>query len=321
MEEVTVGEGPGGTTANWVMSNFFQVMGVELQRGRYFTEEEDRPGARRVAVVSDALAQSVWPGQDPIGMRFVQPGRGVLIDGTVDVGPFWVEVVGVVGALREGDLKESNGTVYLPFWPAYGSNVGGRARSVSFFVEAEQGHRASALVPEIRLAFSSVFPRIALAHLQPMEETASRWLAELRFYSLLLTTFAVYGLILALVGIVGVILYQVGRRHREVALRLALGALPVDVLVLFGKDTTRTALLGVAIGLLVAGTSARLLESLLFEVVPLDPLKPKLELIVPDLENDLLHITYDINLVSTVKMLKTIKKRLKSALKDLPEKL
>lgn len=271
-EDLPREEQPGGTSANWVMSDFFAVMGLELQRGRYFTEEENRLGARRVAVVSDALAQWAWPGQDPIGKRFVYWETEFRADGTADPDKqVWVEVVGIVGSLRESDIKESERSVYLPFGPGFVSDPYPR-RSVSVFAEAEQGQSAAALVPEIRSAFSSVFPGIAFTHLEPMEETASRWLTEPRFYSSLLSAFAVYGLILALVGIVGVTLQQVGRRHREVALRLALGALPADVLVLFGKDTTRTALVGIALGLLIAGTSTHLMESLLFDVAPLDPL-------------------------------------------------
>ena len=81
-EDLPIEEQTDATAANWVMPDFFELMDMELQRGRYFTEEENRPGARRVAVVSDALAEGAWPGQDPIGRRFVYWETEFRIDGS-----------------------------------------------------------------------------------------------------------------------------------------------------------------------------------------------------------------------------------------------
>jgi putative ABC transport system permease protein len=127
-----------------------------------------------------------------------------------------------------------------------------------------------ALAAAVRDAVRSVDPGLEAAAVKPMSDVIAETVAQPRFNVLLLSAFALLALLLAAVGIYGVVSYSVVQRTREIGVRMALGATRGDVLRLVTGEGVRMAALGVAIGLLGAVASARLLTALLFEVKPTD---------------------------------------------------
>ena len=115
-------------------------------------------------------------------------------------------------------------------------------------------------------------PNIPLADVQTMEQALGSWAAERRLTMLLVTGFALVALTLGAVGIYGVMAHQVVRRSREIGIRMALGAVPGEILVLVLSQGTRLAGLGIAAGVAGALIVTRLMGALLFQVRPTDPM-------------------------------------------------
>ena len=220
-----------------------------------------------MAIVSDSLAAWYWPGESPIGKRFLfgaaPPGQAAVTEaGRLVDERILIEVVGVTAGLRNWDIREAAMSVLMPREFADGL-VLSPLRSLAFFVSSD-GDNEALLVAEIRRAVAEVFPEAPLLHLAPMQASVAAQMTEPLFYTTLLTLFAAYGLLLSLVGIIGVVHYQTSRRQREMAVRMVLGAHPRDVVVLLGTSTLGITAAGVTVGLFVAAGLARLIESALF---------------------------------------------------------
>lgn len=254
---------------NLVDPDFFAVLNVSVIEGRLFRSDDAMPGAAAVAIVSDRLADRYWPGQSAVGRRFSDVTDEVTEDGRVVRRESLVEIVGVVRGLRERGLEEVAPTLYMPRVRPAGL-VASPRRNLAFFVSTGPDN-AAAIMPAVRRIVAAIFPREPLRHFAPMEETVDGLLGESVFYASLLTIFAGYGVLLSLVGIIGVVHHQVSRRRQEAAVRIALGALPREVIGLLGRETGLSAAAGILIGLSIAAGLSRLIESMLFDVVPLDP--------------------------------------------------
>ena len=130
----------------------------------------------------------------------------------------------------------------------------------------------AALINAIRLVVSKIDPEQAIHNIGTMEERLSESIAPQRFVALLLSLFATLALIQALLGIYGVMSYAVMQRRQELGIRMALGARPGDVLSLVLRRGMKLTLIGVALGLMGAFASTRLLRDMLFGIKPFDPL-------------------------------------------------
>jgi putative ABC transport system permease protein len=124
----------------------------------------------------------------------------------------------------------------------------------------------------VRLAVKEFDGLMPITGLGPMDELLSSTIADRRFNLLLLGAFAVVALSLAAVGIYGLIAFSVAQRTRELGIRIALGAMPRDVLLLVVRQGARLALAGIVVGSLGAIAATRWMGSMLFQVDPLDPL-------------------------------------------------
>ena len=242
---------------------YFRTMRIPLLRGRDFTAR-DRADAPRVVTVNQTLAQVAWPGEEAVGKR--------LSYWTDDEdNPVWLEVVAVVGDIRQGRLEgDIQPEVYLPLAQ---SNVGiwhGRDIAVAAVVRTA-GDPAS-LVEPVRRAVLAVDPRLPVFDVVTMDEVRAASVATTRFNMLLLTTLGVIGLILAAVGIYGVIAWFVSQRTQEIGLRMALGATQGRVLAMVAWQAFRPVLVGLAVGVAGAVAATRLLSGLLFGVTATDPL-------------------------------------------------
>jgi len=255
---------PGGvppcTEKQQVSPGFFDALGVELQ-GRSPTWEALETGVGE-AVVTETLARRLWPGMDPIG-------RGIRSSGSA-----WYRVVGVTEPLRtrgmDGDPTEA---AFFPLAPIQDAPLWGPMTLPTIVVRTEGEPALGALVPAIRRVMKALDPTVPVGPVRTLEQYVSESPAMAR-RSFMMSLMGVAGgmaLLLSIVGIYGVISYVVGERTGELGLRLALGAGIGQVAGLVIRDSLVMAGLGVGIGLVGALALTRTLESLLFEVSPVDP--------------------------------------------------
>jgi predicted permease len=233
--------------------DYFETMKIPLVRGRLF-EKSDGPDAPHVAVVSRSLADTKWPGQDPIG-HFVQFGN---MDG--DLRGF--RIIGVVGDVRELSPETLPGPIF------YGYYQQRLASRVSIVARTPTPARLSDAARQVARAIDPETP----VQVRTVVDAFDRALAGRRFSLVLIAAFSACALVLATLGVYGLMAYLVSQRTREIGIRLALGAEPTDVLKLVVARGMGLALAGIAVGVAAALWLTRLLDGMLFGVTPTDPL-------------------------------------------------
>jgi putative ABC transport system permease protein len=248
--------------ADWqtISPGYFAAMGIALARGRGIDETDDA-GAPGVVVISETAAKRYWPGEDPIGRRFLLGGGAA---------PGWVTVVGVVRDVRHAAFDAPpRSQMYLPHAQFRYWDGGGPVRSLSLVIRTvgEPASVASALRREV----AALDPALPVSGFRTMEEVVAASVARPRFMMLLLTAFAAVALVLGAVGVYGVMAHLVGRRTREMGIRLALGARPLEVARLVLRRALALTVLGIAVGLVVAIALTRSLTGILYGVAPTDP--------------------------------------------------
>jgi putative ABC transport system permease protein len=241
-----------------VTPGYFDVMRVGVVRGRTFNATDDE-NAPLVVVVNETMAGKLWPGKEAIG-------------GTVKMLAEEMPRATVIGVVRderrEGLLKPAPATMYFPQTQAGRSAY--YVPSWMWLVVRTSGDPA-AIAPSVRNVIRRVEPLAAIARVQPMEQIVSGSVAARRFATALIAGFAAVALLLAGIGIYGVIAYSVSQREFEIGLRLALGATPSAVARQILGEGLRTALIGAAVGLVVALLTTRLLRAMFVEVSATDP--------------------------------------------------
>jgi predicted permease len=247
---------------NWAVSyvagpDYLKAMGIPLKSGRFFSPQDDEH-APLVAVVDDTLARQYFPKQNPVGKRI-----------NVDGQPSQVEIVGIVGHVKQWGLDSDSGglqaQIYFPFMQ--------RPDGGPMVVVRSDGSNPE-LMGSIRTAIQKINNQQTIFGAQTMEEIISGTIASKRFTMILLGAFAILALLLASVGIYGVSSYLVGQRTHEIGIRVALGAQKLDVLRLILRQGARLTMLGVAIGLFAAAGLTQLMAkySLLYAVNAIDPI-------------------------------------------------
>src|SRR5262245_23922672 len=233
-------------------TDYFRPMGMQIRRGRAFTES-DRNGSPQVAIVNESFARQFYPNEDPLGQRIIIRDR-----------PEANEIVGVVNDIRHfGPDKAPGPEMYVP----YNQLVAG---AVPLVVRTKS--EPEALIGAVQKEIRAVDREVAVGKVRTMTQMMSATLAERRFALLLLGGFASMALLLAAIGIYGVMAYAVTQRTREIGIRMALGAQAADALRLIIKQGLSLALIGVVIGLVGAFALTRLMKDLLFGVSATDPL-------------------------------------------------
>ena len=227
-------------------------MGLQLRRGRFFNNQ-DRMGAQLVVVIDDVLAQSAFPGRDPLGQLLWMPD--------MDYGPF--TVVGVVGHVRHwglagDDQAQVRAQFYYPFaqLPAQFLRRWSELMSVAVRTNVEPLNVVDSLRQQVRGASSDQ----VLYEVRTMEQLARGTLARQRFLLLLFSIFAGLALVLACVGIYGVLAYLASQRVPEIGVRMALGAGPADVMWLILRDSLAMIVVGVIVGSFASLGAGNLLQ-------------------------------------------------------------
>lgn len=247
---------PGGADARYVSHDYLRVMGVRVVEGRGL-DAGDGAGQPRVLLVNRALAEREFPGESAIGQQ-VYVGR--------DTEP-WT-VVGVVDDLRQFALErpaEPQFFIDLRQWTGGMPLFPGGAY---FAIRSDAS--VDVLLPDIGAAVRTVEPAASVFHAASMAQLVDQAISVPRLYVVALALFAVLGLTLAVVGLYSVLAYGVVQRHREIGIRMALGARRRQVVALVVGDGWRMTAVGLAAGLVGAAAFAQTLESLLYGVPPLD---------------------------------------------------
>jgi len=241
-----------------ISPDYFQTMGMQMRAGRSFTSQDgaDDPP---VVIINETLAHRFFPNENPVGHRLL-------------MGATPKTIVGVVGDTRNRGLdREVNPEIYAPSM----QNQRFLAQmNLAVKVSSSQNNspRLSSLAAAIRKQAQAIEPNEPVSLVVTMDERLSNSVAQRRFQMLLLGVFAAVALVIASVGIYGVISYAVSQRTHEIGIRMALGAQVGDVLWMVIKRGIGLALGGVAIGLAAALALTRVMENLLFNVSPTDPL-------------------------------------------------
>jgi putative ABC transport system permease protein len=233
--------------------DYFRTMGIPLVKGRDFADSDDDK-SEPVIVVDQSSAQRFWPHQDPVGKRMKLIGQKASEQ--------WRSVIGVVGDVRhEGPEVDSRNQIYVPF----------RQFSQPFmYLVLHTAANATSLGPPARKAVLEIDKNQAVFRVETMEEKLVRAMAWRRFYTLLLTAFALVALVLAVVGVYSVMAYSVTQRTREIGIRMALGAERKMVTGLVVRQALALAGIGVVLGLAVATALLRIVSSLLYGVSATD---------------------------------------------------
>ena len=236
-------------------AEYFTTMAIPITRGRGFTPG-DRAGGPKVLVLTESGAREFFPGEDPIGqrVRIAWGGAGNQLEG---------EIVGVVGDIKQVSLARAPRP---QFWAVYDQ------RPVSSFdVVIHSARDLQSVVADARQVVHRIDPNLAISQVRTLVEIVSDSVAQPRFYMILLSLFAAVAIGLSGIGIYGVIAYLVGQRSREIGIRLALGATRRRVVGMVVHEAVAMASLGVVLGLAGAFGLSRVLQSLLFDVSPTDP--------------------------------------------------
>jgi len=200
-------------------------------------------------VVDQALADYYWPGTDPLGHRLAQ-------DVTVNDSNA-VTIVGVVASVKQNELAEvaGHGAAYFP-----------NSDSGYFSLLVRSSLPAAVLAPMLKKAVLQLDPELPIDDLKPMQTRIDESLIARRSPAILAGIFAAVALLLAALGTYGVLAYAVSQRLREIGVRMALGALPQQVLAQFLSLGAKLLAIGLALGFLGAWAAGRAMQSVLFDV-------------------------------------------------------
>jgi putative ABC transport system permease protein len=237
-----------------VTPDYFHTLGVPILRGRPFTTA-DTGTSPPVAIISRAMAQRYFPGENPVGRRIRQGGP--------ERGNPWREIVGVAGEVKYLGLGAADVPVY--YEPETQNTMYG------MFLAIRTSLAQASVLREVRSIVDRMDKDLALEHPRTMDDLLSRSVSLPRLRTILITMMAVLALLLAAVGIYGVVAFSVSQRRSEMAVRIALGAPRGALAWLIVRESMLPVVLGVAAGTIVAGVFGRVMQSVVFGIHTNDP--------------------------------------------------
>jgi predicted permease len=232
---------------------YHETMGISIVEGRDFTEY-DREGSPPVVIINEALAQRLFPGEKALGKRV-----------TLKTNTPGLEIIGITRDVKHHEITESP----IPHFDLPALQRG--YDSYTNVVLRTKGSPANAM-PEVRNLLIGLDPSLDLRDMAPMSSQIGETLAATRLASTLIGVFGLVALLLASIGLYGVMAWMVGRRTREVGIRMALGAQRRDVLQLVLKQGFGLTITGVVIGAFAAYVATKLIDTQqLYQVSATDP--------------------------------------------------
>jgi putative ABC transport system permease protein len=249
------GQNPCAETRS-VSDSYFRVMSVPIVRGRSFDRRDDAQSGK-VVVINRALAEWLWPGEDPLGQTLTLVSLGAAETPR--------KIIGICGNTIHMSLSEPAVPQYFlpqhqqPLYPA-----------MSLVLRAG-GDDPGTLIPLVRAQLSEMDPNVPLYGTRSFAELMDNSIARPRFQTVLFGAFALLALVLALGGVYGVLTYTIGQRSHELGIRRCLGARTSDIVSLLALQSLVPVAVGAGIGLVGATALARWVGALLYGVHPLDP--------------------------------------------------
>ncbi len=259
---VTGGTESFNVNVNGITPGYLPLYTRQLVAGRNFTWADINSSAK-VAIISEDLAQRLG-GASVLG-RTVESG-----DGPPGRKPPAYEVVGIAPVIAATSIKDRPYVLWLPH----------DRESRQTTVVVRTGPPPEAMVPSVRQTIAEIDSKLPLVEVATMEEQMSKGIQRERMFATLCGGFGALALILSVIGLYGVISYGVSRRRGEIGVRLALGAMPRDVLLMVLREGLILASAGVLIGIPVVFAGAKYVEKELHQMRPLDPLTFSLTLAI-----------------------------------------
>ena len=276
-EAQTAAEGQAlAANFNVIGPDYFRTLGVPLRQGREFQMVEfTSTNTPPVAIINEALAQRLWPGEDPLG-RTIQFAHASDPEGERSMGAFIpagartqvrFEVVGVIPRLRDQLLRrEDKPMVFVAFGHHY-------RPTMALHVRAAPSAGLDTLMGTVRETIRQLDPSLPVLETKSLrshlETSLGVWL--LRSGASMFAAFGAVALVLSMVGVYGVKACLVARRTREIGIRMALGATRREIHHMILRDGMKVTGIGLGLGLLFAGSLGGMIRGILFEVSPLDP--------------------------------------------------
>ena len=253
---ITPGERAGDPEGDFISDvsvigpGYLGTIGIPLLAGRDFTRA-DVEGSQPVVIVNQALADTLWPGQNPIGKRLM-----------LEEVP--LEVVGVAATAKYRDMRDENRTIfYQPYT---------QSEPERYTVLARTTGDPTILISAIRTTLAELDPDLALQQPRPLKDAIASTLTPQRLAAGMVGSFGLIGLLLSAIGLYGVLAYHVGQRTREIGIRIALGARARAVLGMVMRQGFALAAIGIGAGLVVAVAATRFMRALLVGVSATDAL-------------------------------------------------
>ena len=254
-----------------VGAGYIEAMGMRLLRGRSL-ERQDIDRGEPVIVINKALADTYFPGKDPIDQRV----KSLTLPSSLPQAP-WLKIVGVVDNTPSIALGERTPwmQMFMPMSIAGGPDIprealiGPDVTMMSYVIRSTTP--PSDITNAVRKAIGDVDPDLALAQVRTLEDIVDGASDQMTFTMVLLVIAAAVALLLGIIGIYGVVSYIVAQRTGEIGVRLAMGAEPRAVAGMILRQGGIVTLVGVAVGLTAAVAGSRLIQSLLYGVGPRDP--------------------------------------------------
>lgn len=244
-----------------VTPEYFHLLEIPVLRGRLFNDGDDE-NAPLVAVINQAMAETYFRGEDPLGKRLRvgrgRPGVGLHARKT------WITIVAVIADARTESL--ANASIPQMYLSLYQDTP----KELAIFLrgELDQG----AIAGEVRAMVQSINPELPVYGATTLDDAVSWSLEQRRFSMDIVAAFAVTALLLAALGIYGVISYIVSERTRDIGIRLALGAQRGKIMAMVLRQGLGLAMAGAALGLVGSVIVSHLMAGLLYGVMPSDPL-------------------------------------------------
>jgi predicted permease len=239
---------------NRVGAHFFETFGIHILAGRGF-EASDTAISRKVAVVNETLARTFYPNLNPIGRTFETGSHH----------PYTVVIVGMCSDAKYYRIrKKVEPTYYTPYW-----QLDGGIHNATFAISTKLDGQS--LLPSLRDAVRQIDPNLPMLDVRTQDEQIAANVHQERIFAILTSVFGVLALLLACVGIYGIMAYTVAQRTSEIGVRLALGAIPNQVLAMVLREASWISASGIVIGLGTSYLLARLIRSMLYGVTASDP--------------------------------------------------
>jgi putative ABC transport system permease protein len=235
-----------------ISPDYFEALHIPILQGRAFNRS-DRSGSADVAMVNRTAKQHLWGGQDPVGKRI-----------STDAGHTWIQIVGVVGDVKQYGLdRDAADEIYFAL---------AQTPLLDGDVVVKTAVEPMSIARKIIELLYEVDPNQPVARVQSLEQVRAESVAAPRLTANLIGLFALLALAIAATGIGGVVALVVSQRKHEIGVRMAIGARPGEILRMVLGQGMALALIGVGLGLAGALVLTHLLQKLLFEIEPTDPL-------------------------------------------------